>query len=803
MVLDVPKQPKRGAAVVAAASSTGKLEIRAPDPAQVTMHPTAIVIRAIFACNLVLGARYLVWRCTKSLPLEGASPVATGYAYLYLICEVILVVSIWMSHCTRLLPAVRPVIRVDDLVAAAKALADWRKQTAAPKLETRLPGSGCFVNTSGMLPTPIDIAEEARVAILVPTAGEGLPMLLHALLGCFSQKLWEPPTIDGVTLGEREQLRIVVLDERRRGELLQLCTLMYALARHFREAQRAVQQHLAAAKIQQLAPAYTVGAGADEAGGSTDNEEDMPIDMKTARAMAACCLLDVWDKFAMLTTDMPNKNYSGPTAVGRAFKAFLTTMADVQQLVASASPIVGGDTVSFEKVEPGHVSEFLERGDLPALVYHTRENAGQPTISPKAGNLNAAIYDLRPDTGLPLIGEAKAVLVNDARHYLLPNFLQRTMPYLFELAPDGMSYQWGKVCFVQTPQRFKDDGIGDPLANWGTVKFNITNIGKDGAGAVTSCGQGSVWRVDALSGMRADGARLLRRGEAYKRDHPRRGLDFGFRSDTPIEDMVTSLELFKLGWKSAYVLEPDEFLSLCSQAPDTVQWRLRQIYRWHVGGVVTLFQRGLWFLLDPNSGMWPNLWHRVFLFNSLMYYFRGFGALAVMTVPVVYSIFGIFPYETHWPEVVYYLAPYVMTCGLATAIASEWKKTDRKRVFTEMQFFAASAFVEVFSIVQTIIGEVQKRLTFACEKKPVACVNWHSPCPCWPLPATFALEAVAMLSLPNVLSQCCQSNCRVDQPLSSVSSVLRSTVCTEWAPLYAITAYNTHKAARAAKAGEA
>jgi hypothetical protein len=47
------------------------------------------------------------------------------------------------------------------------------------------------------------------------------------------------------------------------------------------------------------------------------------------------------------------------------------------------------------------------------------------------------------------------VVVNDARHQLKPDFLQRTMPYFFELDTDGMTYKWGKYAFVQTPQRFQ------------------------------------------------------------------------------------------------------------------------------------------------------------------------------------------------------------------------------------------------------------------------------------------------------------------------------------------------------------
>jgi hypothetical protein len=41
------------------------------------------------------------------------------------------------------------------------------------------------------------------------------------------------------------------------------------------------------------------------------------------------------------------------------------------------------------------------------------------------------------------------------------------------------------------------------------VKFYITNVGKDGVGGVTSCGQGSVWRVDALSGLHCNDGYVL------------------------------------------------------------------------------------------------------------------------------------------------------------------------------------------------------------------------------------------------------------------------------------------------------
>jgi cellulose synthase/poly-beta-1,6-N-acetylglucosamine synthase-like glycosyltransferase len=93
---------------------------------------------------------------------------------------------------------------------------------------------------------------------------------------------------------------------------------------------------------------------------------------------------------------------------------------------------------------------------LCALLFRCTLNFNNNNNNCKqAGNLNSAIFNLSDPSKAPLIGEAKMVLVNDARHQLKPDFLQRTMPYFFELDTDGMTYKWGKYAFVQTPQRFQ------------------------------------------------------------------------------------------------------------------------------------------------------------------------------------------------------------------------------------------------------------------------------------------------------------------------------------------------------------
>lgn len=77
--------------------------------------------------------------------------------------------------------------------------------------------------------------------------------------------------------------------------------------------------------------------------------------------------------------------------------------------------------------------------------------------------MNAAIFSNSPGEE-PVIGHAaRIVVVNDARHRLKTEFLQRTVPYFFKL--EKKRYSWANVGFVQTPQRFEDLGDGDPLGN--------------------------------------------------------------------------------------------------------------------------------------------------------------------------------------------------------------------------------------------------------------------------------------------------------------------------------------------------
>lgn len=75
---------------------------------------------------------------------------------------------------------------------------------------------------------------------------------------------------------------------------------------------------------------------------------------------------------------------------------------------------------------------------------------------------------------------------------------------------------------------------------YNVVQYDVINHGKDGIGAVSSSGQGSLWRLEALKGQRPDGTCT---------EDPKNlalvGKKLGFRSEMLIEDTHTSIELFR------------------------------------------------------------------------------------------------------------------------------------------------------------------------------------------------------------------------------------------------------------------
>ena len=71
--------------------------------------------------------------------------------------------------------------------------------------------------------TDAGIGYNARVCLLLPTAGERLDILLKALLGAASQRYWR------TGVAKKAAYRIIVCDEKARVSVLRLTAAVYAL----------------------------------------------------------------------------------------------------------------------------------------------------------------------------------------------------------------------------------------------------------------------------------------------------------------------------------------------------------------------------------------------------------------------------------------------------------------------------------------------------------------------------------------------------------------------------------------------
>lgn len=90
---------------------------------------------------------------------------------------------------------------------------------------------------------------------------------------------------------------------------------------------------------------------------------------------------------------------------------------------------------------------FKEHPRLIFRCYHQNDYARLPSTI-KYTHTPRAIFNFNP-TEEPLIGEAAVIVVNDVRHELYPEFLQRTVPYFFTYDKIRNCYKWADVAFVQ------------------------------------------------------------------------------------------------------------------------------------------------------------------------------------------------------------------------------------------------------------------------------------------------------------------------------------------------------------------
>lgn len=248
----------------------------------------------------------------------------------------------------------------------------------------------------------------------------------------------------------------------------------------------------------------------------------------------------------------------------------------------------------------------------------------------KAGNMNAAVAQLlagpRPPT---------AVAIMDADFVATPQFLRRAAALLHDSA----------VAVVQTPQVFfNPDPIQLNLGGTGLVPdeqrffFDVIMPSKDAHGTAFSCGTSGIVRLAALQAVG------------------------GFPTESVTEDMLLSVKLYCLGWKTVYLDEP----LTAGLAPEGLSEYVSQRGRWCLG--VMQIMRTRW---SPWSWRPVPLLVRLHTIDSFLFWvIAPFARLSVLLAPLLYWWFGLAVMRVDVEGAMAYAVPYLVATVAFTAWVS-------------------------------------------------------------------------------------------------------------------------------------
>jgi cellulose synthase (UDP-forming) len=234
----------------------------------------------------------------------------------------------------------------------------------------------------------------------------------------------------------------------------------------------------------------------------------------------------------------------------------------------------------------------------------------------KAGNINAALK--RTD--------GEFVVIFDADHVPSPHFLLRALPHM----------QDDQVAFVQTPQAFPSaEGlVGEGAAASQRIFYELVLPGRNIFNAVFCVGTNVIFRRAALDEI----------GGMYTASNS--------------EDIWTSIELHRRGWRSYFVPE----VLARGLAPDTLLSYFKQQFRWAYGAFEVLLRGGLF----RKKGL--TLDQRFQYMLAGVNYLLSVAALILMTLPAVYLLFGLSPIRSTISVWLVHYMPFYLLIVLVTVI---------------------------------------------------------------------------------------------------------------------------------------
>jgi cellulose synthase (UDP-forming) len=234
----------------------------------------------------------------------------------------------------------------------------------------------------------------------------------------------------------------------------------------------------------------------------------------------------------------------------------------------------------------------------------------------KAGNINAALK--RTD--------GEFIVIFDADHVPSPDFLLRALPHMHDPL----------VAFVQTPQAFPSARglVPSGAAESQRIFYELVLPGKNYFNAVFCVGTNVIFRRSALEEI----------GGVYTASNS--------------EDIWTSIELHRRGWKSVFV--PETLAR--GLAPDSLLSYFKQQFRWAYGAFEVMLRGRLF------RGKGLTLDQRFQYLLAGVNYLLSVAALILMCLPAIYLLFGLSPIRSDVSTWLIHYMPFYFLIMLVTVV---------------------------------------------------------------------------------------------------------------------------------------
>lgn len=297
-----------------------------------------------------------------------------------------------------------------------------------------------------------------------------------------------------------------------------------------------------------------------------------------------------------------------------AIDVFITVYGEPLEIVLVTIRAARDMTVEHRTwvLDDGNSDEVRDAAEREGVGYLRREEH----LHAKAGNINAA---LRRTDG-------EFVVIFDADHVPSPDFLVRALPHM----------QDPGVAFVQTPQAFPSARglVAEGSAESQKIFYELVLPGRNHFGAVFCVGTNVIFRRAALEEI----------GGMYTASNS--------------EDIWTSIELHRRGWRSFFVPE----VLARGLAPDSLLSYFKQQFRWAYGAFEVLLRGGLF------RGKGLNFDQRFQYLLAGVNYLLSLAALILMCLPAVYLLFGLSPIRSDISTWLVHYAPFYLLIMLVTVM---------------------------------------------------------------------------------------------------------------------------------------